>query len=179
MDTHVGLNVATRVCDVYPDKCWFDVLCRLWVQSSRTLRRSCFDSSHPLVPPNPKLHLSLFPNKNSTCISCQLQTNSQHILHDLTVLTVMGELWRNSHSSQRNVWCTPSNLGYNERIWRNIHYTPYDNNGSCTAMWKVNGKTTALVLFQDKPSQIESRTTNILHEIKKKRVGWLHWPHLA
>jgi len=28
MDTNVGLNVATRVCDVYPDKCWFAVLCR-------------------------------------------------------------------------------------------------------------------------------------------------------
>ena len=27
MDTHVGLNVATLVCDVYPDKCWFAVLC--------------------------------------------------------------------------------------------------------------------------------------------------------
>jgi len=27
MDTHVGLNVATPVCDVYPDKCWFAVLC--------------------------------------------------------------------------------------------------------------------------------------------------------
>jgi len=39
MDTHVGLNVATRVCDVYPDKCWFAVLCRFWLQCSRTLRR--------------------------------------------------------------------------------------------------------------------------------------------
>ena len=38
MDTHVGLNVTTRVCDVYPDKCWFVVLCRFWVQCSRTLR---------------------------------------------------------------------------------------------------------------------------------------------
>jgi len=37
MDTHVGLNVATRICDVYPDKCWFAVLCRFWFQCSRTL----------------------------------------------------------------------------------------------------------------------------------------------
>ena len=39
MDTHVGLNVATRVCDVYADKCCFAVLCRSWLQCSRTLRR--------------------------------------------------------------------------------------------------------------------------------------------
>jgi len=32
MDTHVGLNVAIRVCDVYPDKCWFAVLCRFCLQ---------------------------------------------------------------------------------------------------------------------------------------------------
>ena len=38
MDTHVGLNVATRVCDVYPDKCWFAVLCRFWLQCTRALR---------------------------------------------------------------------------------------------------------------------------------------------
>ena len=38
MDTHVGLNAATRVCDVYPEKCWFAVLCRFWLQCSRTLR---------------------------------------------------------------------------------------------------------------------------------------------
>jgi len=38
MDTHVGLNVATRVCDVCPDKCWFAVSCRSWLQCSRTLR---------------------------------------------------------------------------------------------------------------------------------------------
>jgi len=28
VDTHVGLNVAIRGCDVCPDKCWFAVLCR-------------------------------------------------------------------------------------------------------------------------------------------------------
>jgi len=39
MDTHVGLNVATHVCDVYPEKCWSAVLCRFWVQCSGTLRR--------------------------------------------------------------------------------------------------------------------------------------------
>ena len=38
MDTHVGLNVATRVCDVCPDKCWFAVLCRFWLQCRRNLR---------------------------------------------------------------------------------------------------------------------------------------------
>jgi hypothetical protein len=27
----VGLNVATRSCNVYPDKCWFAVLCRFWL----------------------------------------------------------------------------------------------------------------------------------------------------
>ena len=44
MDTHVGLNVATRVCDVYPDKCWFAVLCRFLLQCSLTLRpRSYWD----------------------------------------------------------------------------------------------------------------------------------------
>jgi hypothetical protein len=37
--TVVGLNVATRSCSVYPDKCWFAVLCRFWLQCSRTLRR--------------------------------------------------------------------------------------------------------------------------------------------
>jgi hypothetical protein len=26
--TVVSLNVATRSCNVYPDKCWFAVLCR-------------------------------------------------------------------------------------------------------------------------------------------------------
>jgi len=34
MDTHVGWNVATCVCNVYPDKCWFAVLCQFWVQCS-------------------------------------------------------------------------------------------------------------------------------------------------
>ena len=38
MDTHVGLNVATRFCNAYPDKCWFAVLCRFWLQCSRALR---------------------------------------------------------------------------------------------------------------------------------------------
>jgi hypothetical protein len=37
-DTHVGLNVATHSCNVYPDKCWFAVFCRFWLQCSRTLR---------------------------------------------------------------------------------------------------------------------------------------------
>jgi len=37
LDRHVGLNVATRACDVYPDKCWFDELCRFWLQCSRGL----------------------------------------------------------------------------------------------------------------------------------------------
>jgi len=36
--TVVGLNVATRSCIVYPDKCWFAVLCRFWLQCNRTLR---------------------------------------------------------------------------------------------------------------------------------------------
>ena len=33
----LGLNVATRSCNVYPDKCWFAVLCRFWLQCNRTL----------------------------------------------------------------------------------------------------------------------------------------------
>ena len=33
----VGLNVATRSCNVYLDKCWFAVLCRFWLQCSRNL----------------------------------------------------------------------------------------------------------------------------------------------
>ena len=37
MDTHVGLNVATRVCDVCPDKCWSTVFCWLCLQCSPTL----------------------------------------------------------------------------------------------------------------------------------------------
>ena len=37
MDMHVGLNVATHVCDVHPDKCGLAVLCRFWLQCSRTL----------------------------------------------------------------------------------------------------------------------------------------------
>jgi len=36
MDTHVGLNVDTCVCDVYLYKSWFAVLCRFWLQRSRT-----------------------------------------------------------------------------------------------------------------------------------------------
>jgi len=38
LDTYVGLNVATRFCDVYPDKCWFAVLRRFWLQCSRSLK---------------------------------------------------------------------------------------------------------------------------------------------
>jgi len=38
LDTHVGLNVVRRFCDVYPDKCWFVVLCRFWHHCSRTFR---------------------------------------------------------------------------------------------------------------------------------------------
>jgi hypothetical protein len=30
--TGVGLNVATRSCNVYPDKYWFAVLSRFWLQ---------------------------------------------------------------------------------------------------------------------------------------------------
>ena len=37
--TFVDLNVATRSCNVYPDKCRFAVLCRFWLQCSRTLGR--------------------------------------------------------------------------------------------------------------------------------------------
>jgi hypothetical protein len=37
--TVVGLNAATRSRNVYPDRCWFAVLYRFWVQCSRTLRR--------------------------------------------------------------------------------------------------------------------------------------------
>ena len=37
MDTHVGLNVVTHVCDVYPDKCWFAVLCQFWLHCGHTL----------------------------------------------------------------------------------------------------------------------------------------------
>jgi len=39
MDTHVGLNVATRVCDVCSDKFRLTVLCPFWLQCSPTLRR--------------------------------------------------------------------------------------------------------------------------------------------
>ena len=46
MDTHVGLNVATRVCDVYPDKWWFAVLCPFWLQC--TLRRCLFRDNSDL-----------------------------------------------------------------------------------------------------------------------------------
>jgi len=35
--TVVGLNVATRSCNVYPDKCWSAVLCPFWLQCSRSL----------------------------------------------------------------------------------------------------------------------------------------------
>jgi len=37
-DTHLVLNVATSVCDIYPEICWFAVLCQLWLQCSRTFR---------------------------------------------------------------------------------------------------------------------------------------------
>jgi hypothetical protein len=40
--TVVGLNEATRSCNVYPDKCWFAVLCRFWHQCSRTLINKAF-----------------------------------------------------------------------------------------------------------------------------------------
>jgi hypothetical protein len=36
----VGLNVATCSCNVYPDKCWFAVLCRFWLQCSRSLSQT-------------------------------------------------------------------------------------------------------------------------------------------
>ena len=42
--TVVGLNVATRSCNVYPDRCWFAVLCRFWLQCSRTLSRDPADT---------------------------------------------------------------------------------------------------------------------------------------
>jgi len=38
MDVRVGLNVATCVCDVYPDKCLFAILCRFWLWCSCTLK---------------------------------------------------------------------------------------------------------------------------------------------
>jgi len=38
MYTHVGLNVTTRVWDVCPDKCWFAVVCRFWLQCSHPPR---------------------------------------------------------------------------------------------------------------------------------------------
>ena len=50
MDTHVGLNVATRVCDLYPDKCLFAVLCRFWLQCSHTLKL-CADYRLTLMQP--------------------------------------------------------------------------------------------------------------------------------
>jgi hypothetical protein len=37
LGTHVGLNVATRACNVCPDKCWFAVLYRFWLQCTRSL----------------------------------------------------------------------------------------------------------------------------------------------
>jgi len=37
--TVVGLNVATRSCNVHPDKCWIAVLCWFWLQCSHSLRR--------------------------------------------------------------------------------------------------------------------------------------------
>jgi hypothetical protein len=40
--TVVGLNVATRFCSVCPDKCWFAVLCRFWLQCSRNLRHRSY-----------------------------------------------------------------------------------------------------------------------------------------
>jgi hypothetical protein len=40
--TVVGLNVATRSCNVYPEKCWFAVLCRFWPQRSHTLINKAF-----------------------------------------------------------------------------------------------------------------------------------------
>jgi hypothetical protein len=46
-------------------------------------------------------------------------------------------------------------------------------------MWKIIGKTTALLLFQNRLSQIESRRTNILHKMKKRKEDKLNWPHLA
>jgi hypothetical protein len=43
--TAVGLNAATRSCNVYPDKCWFAVLCRFWPQCSPILRYHKFAQS--------------------------------------------------------------------------------------------------------------------------------------
>ena len=53
IDTHVGLNVATRVCDLCPDKCRFVELCRFWPWSRRdgcTLRKHSFCIPRPNVP---------------------------------------------------------------------------------------------------------------------------------
>jgi hypothetical protein len=36
--TVVSLNVATRSGNVYPDKCWFAVMCRFWLQLGSSLR---------------------------------------------------------------------------------------------------------------------------------------------
>jgi hypothetical protein len=56
--THVGLNVATHSCNVYPDTCWFVVLCRFWLQCSCTLRQPCLYGDQSLSTPK-YLHISL------------------------------------------------------------------------------------------------------------------------
>ena len=55
----VGLNAATRVCDVNPEKCWFAVLCWFWLQCSLTLRRN-------ILPPTAKMvtHVPHYTIKN-------------------------------------------------------------------------------------------------------------------
>jgi len=49
MNRYVGLKVATQVLNVCPDKCWFAVLCRVWLHCSHNLMSSSGGSiSHVL-----------------------------------------------------------------------------------------------------------------------------------
>ena len=64
MDMHVGLNATTRVCDVNPDKCWFAVLCRFWLQCSCTLRRNILPTTLKTLPHVP--HYTIINHNSAT-----------------------------------------------------------------------------------------------------------------
>ena len=51
--TVVGLNVATRSCSVYADKCWFAVLCRFWLQCRGTLKADSYIACRAHAVPLP------------------------------------------------------------------------------------------------------------------------------
>ena len=58
---------------VYPDKCWFAVLCRFWLQCSRTLTKLSYQAMKTLSNYRPH-----FPTCTGTCTKIGSLTLRQH-----------------------------------------------------------------------------------------------------